>query len=120
MHHDATSDIFRYAEELRNNMTEAEQILWEALRKKQLNGMRFRRQHPINKYVLDFYCFKKKLSIELDGKYHAEKAQQFYDEDRTKNLAALGIREIRFSNEEVMNDLKGVLERIKQFSISKI
>lgn len=67
--------------------------------------MRFRRQHPINKYVLDFYCFKKKLSIELDGKYHAEKAQQFYDEGRTKNLADLGIREIRFSNEEVMNDL---------------
>lgn len=115
MHHDATAAIFRNAEELRKNMTEAEQILWAALRNKQLNGLKFRRQHPIKKYILDFYCFKKKLSIELDGKYHSEKAQQFYNEDRTKNLSALGIREIRFSNDEVMNNLERVLDIICKF-----
>ena len=56
MHHGATPEIFRNAETLRNQMTEAERVLWEALREKQLYGFKFRRQHPVNKYVLDFYC----------------------------------------------------------------
>ncbi len=120
MHHGATREIFQNAEALRNQMTEAEQVLWEALREKQLYGFKFRRQHPVNKYVLDFYCHQARLAIELDGKYHEEDGQRFYDADRTSNLEELGIRVIRFQNEEVLENLHEVLEKIREEVMKRI
>ena len=115
MHEGATPQIFNNAKELRKNMIPAEQELWETLRNKQLDGLKFRRQHPINKYVLDFYCHKAKLGIELDGEYHEEKGQQFYDNDRTANLKELkNIHIIRFSNREVFDNLERVLDTIRK------
>ena len=120
MHHGATPEIFSNAEALRNQMTEAELMLWEALREKRLDGFKFRRQHPVNKYVLDFYCHRAKLAIELDGKYHEEDTQRFYDADRTNNLEELGIRVIRFQNEEVLEKLDDVLKGIRKEVMKRI
>lgn len=69
----ASPEIFRRAEILRNNMTGAEQMLWDKINYKQLKGYRFRRQHPINRFIADFYCHKAKLVIELDGNIHDKK-----------------------------------------------
>lgn len=112
LHDDAKPQIFQNARSLRKNQTPAEQALWQALKGKQLKGFKFRRQHPIKKFVLDFYCHAVKLGIELDGKYHEDKTQQFYDKDRAEILEELGIEVIRFSNQAVLGDLAGVLEEI--------
>ena len=79
--------IFQNARNLSENMTEAEELLWEELRLKKLDGFKFRRQHPIGIHILDFYCFKKRLGIELDGGYHNVRTQQQADECRTNILA---------------------------------
>lgn len=70
MFYSAPPYAFERARELRMNMTQAEEILWEHLKKKQLNGYKFRRQHPVFKFIVDFYCHKAKLVVELDGEYH--------------------------------------------------
>lgn len=119
LNEDAPPPVFKNAEVLRGNMTEAEKLLWEKLRKKQLDGFRFRNQHPISHYILDFYCFKSKLGIEVDGEYHNTKPQQFYDEERTEHLKALGIKIIRFSNQEIFDNMESVLETIKKECLSR-
>ena len=96
---------------LRADMTPAEARLWEALRAKRLNGLRFRTQHPVGKFVLDFYCPACKLAIELDGSVHDENAEQ--DAARTGHLEAYGYRVLRFSNEQVMAELPAVLAQIR-------
>ena len=98
---------------LRNNMTEPEIILWHHLSKKQLEGLKFRRQHPILRYILDFYCHEIRLCIEIDGRSHSRIFEKIHDEDRTQNLAEFGITVLRFSNEAVLNDIDTVLERIR-------
>ncbi len=98
------------ARALRKNMTEAEQVLWAALRYQKARGLRFRRQHPVNRFVLDFFCPSAKLAVELDGPVHDRQAER--DEERTRVLKAAGYRVIRFRNEEVLNDLPSVLQRI--------
>ena len=113
MHDGAHQKVFDNARKLRGKMTEAERILWSNLRMKSL-GLKFRRQHPINKYVWDFYCHEKRLSIELDGKYHNKESQKQHDRERTKYLNSVGIREIRFSNDQVKNNIEVVLTRIKE------
>lgn len=107
-----SDEILLRARELRRNATDAEQTLWNALRDRQLAGLKFRRQHPIDRFILDFYCHEKRLAIELDGGYHAEDEQRIYDEERTTLLAAQGIKVLRFWNHEVLNNLEGVLEAI--------
>jgi len=107
----AKPDIFRKAEILRSNMTEAEKILWEKLRKNQL-GVRFKAQHPIESFIADFYCHKKKLVIEVDGEYHVK--QKEYDEGREAEIEKYGITIIRFNNSEVFVDLENVMEKIKE------
>ncbi len=102
----ADSLIFENAHKLRENMTEAEKLLWEELRLKKVNGYKFRRQHPLGIHILDFYCFKKKLGIELDGRYHETKTQQEADNIRTDILAKQNIKIIRFKNEEVIIKIK--------------
>ena len=99
------------AREHRREPTPAEERLWEAVRDQQVRGLQIRRQHPVGPFILDFYCPKKKLCIELDGSVHD--GREMMDEARTEALGTLKIRVIRFRNEEVMNDLPFVLQRIE-------
>jgi very-short-patch-repair endonuclease len=95
----------------RQEPTAAEAALWSALRRQRLCGLPFRRQHPVDRFILDFYCPRKKLAVELDGASHD--GREIMDHARTDALATLNIRVIRFRNEEVLNDLPSVLQRIK-------
>ena len=112
MNHQAKATMFERARLLRQNETPAEKKLWTHLKDKQLDGIKFRRQHPIGRYILDFYCHKNKLGIEIDGGYHQDKLQQWVDKDRTQYLEELGLRVIRFTNEEVMSQIERVLDKI--------
>ena len=109
----APSDSFTKAQFLRRNETKAEKLLWEKLRNNQLEGLKFRRQHPVNIYIADFYCHKFKLIIELDGDYHNQEEQKQKDEVRTEVLRLNGLKIIRFKNEEVEQDINQVLTTIK-------
>ena len=94
-------------------MTEAEEVLWRELRNHRFHGVRFRRQHPVGqRYILDFYCAKIKLGIEIDGKIHQKKDIKNNDKFRTESLNAKGIRVLRFSNLEVTEKLPSVLAKI--------
>ncbi len=95
---------------LRQTPTTPERLLWSSLRDRQLGGFKFRRQHPVGPYVLDFYCPVAKLGIEVDGGIH--NALTEYDEDRTAHVERYGYRVIRFTNEEVLDRLESVLRRI--------
>ena len=110
----APAEIFLKAKELRDRMTTAEQILWEAVKGNKLNGQKFRRQHPIGLYIVDFYNHKNKLVIELDGGYHENEEQKIKDVEREKNLNFNGLKVIRFKNELVINNLPFVLEKINE------
>ncbi|GGG39324.1 hypothetical protein GCM10011344_45230 [Dokdonia pacifica] len=109
MHGEAKSDKFAFAEYLRKNATPEETKLWEYL-KQRPKGYKFRRQHPFNDYILDFYCHRAKLSIEIDGPIHSTQKQ--YDKDRTSVINEYGISEIRFSNEEIRTNFRKVKETI--------
>ena len=93
-------------------MTEAEKILWYRLRNRKLNGLKFRRQHPIDRFVADFFCVEKELVIEIDGGIHNETNIKELDENRTYELERFGLKVLRFSNEEVENEIEKVLEKI--------
>ena len=88
-------------------MTDAERFLWKALRSKKINGHRFRRQHPIGQYIADFACIEQRIVIELNGGQHQE--QNIFDEQRSVCLQAQGWRVLRFWNNEVLNNIDGVL-----------
>lgn len=120
MFYGASPKIFENANVLRANMTEAENILWNRLRKNQLNGYKFRRQHPIDTFIADFYCHAGQLVVEIDGKIHQDKTIKEYDEGRTYEIEHLGIKVIRFSNEEIKNNIEKVIERIKSFLNSPV
>lgn len=111
----ASAKKFAFAEDLRRNMTETEKILWEELRLKKCEGLKFRRQHPYGKFVLDFYCYSEKLCIEIDGGIHKEKRNVDYDKVRTKILKDNGNDEIRFTNQEILEDIEKVKVRIKKW-----
>ena len=111
MHRGAKSKIFEYAAELRVEMTEAELVLWEYLKTKPY-GLKIRRQHPIAKFILDFYGHAASLSIEADGGYHLKDDQKNIDAERTEYLKQNGITEYRFTNEEVVEDSKNSFVRI--------
>jgi very-short-patch-repair endonuclease len=100
------------ARELRKGMTPAEKKLWQYLRNQQLDGAHFRKQHAVGAYIVDFYCAKSKLVIEVDGDSHAEQVE--YDAERTRWLNEdRRYRVIRFTNREVMHNIEGVLEVIR-------
>ena len=103
--------VFR--KNLRNNSTSAEATLWLQLKNSQLDGRKFRRQHSVGAYILDFYCPAEKLCIELDGADHYTSNGEAYDEERTKYLNSLNIRVIRFENKEVFQAIEYVLGRIR-------
>jgi very-short-patch-repair endonuclease len=112
IYYGARPEILGIAYDLRNRMTETEKILWKRLRNRQLKGLRFRRQHPIGGFVVDFFCYEAKLIIELDGEVHNNDFQKERDIERTRILTNLGLREIRFKNEEVFNNLNEVIKKI--------
>lgn len=113
LHKMASPKLFEFARVLRQNQTEAENLLWQKIRNKQINNLKFRRQHPLNKYIADFYCHEKKLVIELDGSIHDGKEKKEDDFNRTYVLKEFDITVIRFRNEEVMNTIEFVVEQIK-------
>ena len=103
-----------FSEENRNNPTEAESVLWEALKGKSI-GIKFRRQHIISDFIVDFFCAELGLTIEIDGGYHNNPPQMKSDAERTEALSKLGYIELRFTNEEVLGDIDGVLQKISNF-----
>ena len=115
LHKGAIGKLFEYSRELRQVSTEAEKLLWSELRNRKLNRLKFRRQHPIDKYIADFYCHERKLIIELDGTIHNEKENADYDRARTIELSGFEIRVLRFKNSEVENNMEEVLNKVKRF-----
>jgi very-short-patch-repair endonuclease len=97
---------------LRNDPTPAEQALWKELKQSNLGGYKFRRQHSVGRYILDFYCPSQRLAIELDGDSHFTEEAIEYDRERTVFLNALNIRVLRFLNTDVHENLDAVYERI--------
>lgn len=98
--------------ELRKNQTDAEALLWACLRRKQFGGFKFRRQHPIRRYVADFCCIEEKLIIELDGEVHNDADRHDYDRRRDNELRSRGFRVMRFRNEAVLEQTENVLRKI--------
>jgi very-short-patch-repair endonuclease len=95
---------------LRKEMTDAEQALWRILRGRRLSGLKFRRQHPFGDYILDFVCLENRLAIEVDGGQHVEHAE--YDEGRTQLLQKADFYVLRFWNDEVLQEIEAVKEKI--------
>ena len=108
--HGADLNTKRKARVLRKSMTSAEKTLWNKLRRGQLKGMYFRRQHPYGIYILDFFCHDANLAIEVDGAVHLGSKE--YDEERTQYLESTGLIVIRFSNEEIEENVDKVIESI--------
>ena len=102
-----------YGRDMRKQPTPAEEVLWEALRGQKL-AVKFRRQHAIESYIVDFVTIPDKLIVEVDGDVHAEASQAEYDAGRTHTLRGLGYEVLRFSNEEVLNQLNKVLMTIQE------
>lgn len=111
-------EIKMRARKLRNNQTPTEKILWEEIRKRQIKNLRFLRQYPIifsisgkvNYFIADFYCHDKKTILEIDGQIHLR--QKDYDQMREETLKEMGFEVIRFTNEEILNNLDKVLEKL--------
>ena len=109
----AKPEVFENAKELRKSQTEAEKALWEALRSRRCGGLKFRRQHPVKDFILDFYCHEYLLGVEVDGLIHENYEAKEYDLNRTAELENLAITILRFKNEEVLTDLSKVLTKIR-------
>ncbi len=115
MFYGAPPVVFEKARQLRNNMTKHETIIWEQLKRNKILGLRFKAQHPIHKYAVDFYCHKLRLAIEIDGENHQKPSQLEYDVGRTADLNNFGIHVMRFTNLEVESNLENVVEQIRAF-----
>lgn len=102
-----------YRKRLRHHATEAERVLWQYIRRKKLMGRKFRRQFSVHNYILDFYCFEEKLTIELDGKYHYTYQGVLADRERDECLKQQGIKVLRFENKRVFEELAMVLKEIQ-------
>jgi len=101
---------------LRKRPTDAEQLLWYSLRMKQMEGLKFRRQQPIDKYIVDFVCFEKRIIIEVDGGQHAARSNE--DGERDAYLQQYGFKVLRFWNNEVLQNTRGVLAIIRENCLS--
>ena len=99
------------AKKLRKNLTAEERILWSCLRNRSISKVKFRRQVPIGRYIVDFICYEKNLVIEIDGSQHAE-VQKIYDEKRDNYLRGMGYNVVRFWNSDVKDNLEGVIHRV--------
>ena len=114
MFYDADSKTFEFAKNLRRGMTITEIILWKKLKDREKFKVKFRRQHPISNYVVDFYCHEFKLAIEIDGEIHDSEENHEKDLNRTAELNRFGIKIIRFTNGQIHEQLDWVLTRIKE------
>jgi very-short-patch-repair endonuclease len=112
MHYDAEPEPFVFAKELGQKETKSENILWNRIKNRQLLGLKFRRQHPINKYIADFYCHEVKYVIELDGEYHSDLEQAKYDFNRDAEMRELGIYVKRIKNDFILLDLENTINEI--------
>ncbi len=111
MFYGAKREIFQNAELLRKNLTQAERILWSKLNNKQL-GVRFKAQHPIDLFIVDFYCHRCKIVVEIDGEIHAFLTE--YDAGRTFELESWGLLVLRFKNKEIFENIDKVVDKIKE------
>jgi very-short-patch-repair endonuclease len=118
MYFRAKPGTFETARILRKNMTFPEKVLWERLKGNQISGLRFRRQHPIDIFIADFYCHKARLVIEVDGSIHKEQFE--YDDGREAEIEKYDIMIIRFTNNEVINDIETVINKIKEVIIERM
>jgi type I restriction enzyme R subunit len=110
-----SSGLKELARELRKKQTSAEEMLWALLRNRQLLGFKFRRQHQFGDYVADFYCHEAKLVIECDGRVHQANEQWYHDQNRDAYMIGQGLRVLRFSNGQILNDTEKVLDEIAGF-----
>ncbi len=115
LHKNSKASTFEHARSLRHAQTKAEQLLWEALRNNQVCNLKFRRQHPFDNYILDFYNHKMKLTIEVDGEVHNDPEVAAYDKARTNNLNESGLTVLRFTNNAVESNLKLVIKKIEDW-----
>jgi very-short-patch-repair endonuclease len=115
MFYGASRNTFNKAHELRRIMTDAEKSLWEELKNRKIFKSRFRRQHPVDIFIVDFYCHEFKLAIEIDGEIDLNQEVAEYDDGRTHDLEKLGIRILRFTNQQVFTDMNTILREILQF-----
>jgi len=118
MYYGAKSETFEAARILRENMTFQEKLLWDRLKLKQICGVKFRRQHPIDFFIADFYCHEAKLVVEIDGEIHDKKKD--YDDGRSAEMEKYFIKVIRFTNSEVENNIGLVIKKIKDETRSRI
>jgi len=107
-----SAELIERSREMRHVSTPAEQTLWRYLRNRRMDELKFRRQHPIGRFILDFYCEDLKLAIEVDGSGHLESDQEQYDAVRTQALNDLGIQVLRFWNDDVLERTELVLDEI--------
>jgi very-short-patch-repair endonuclease len=112
MYYGASPSIFEKAKKLRNEMTEAEIKLWEFLSNNKVMGLRFKAQHPIYMFIVDFYCHSLRLVIEVDGSIHNLPEKTEYDENRTYELNRFNLKVIRFPNEQIINDFTNIKKEI--------
>jgi very-short-patch-repair endonuclease len=106
-------------QQLRNALTPAEARLWMQLRNSQLAGRKFRRQHSVGPFVLDFYCPQEQLAVELDGAAHDHERAAERDEARTRYLGSVGVTVVRFENRDVIDNLESVLQTIRSHFATK-
>lgn len=109
-----SKNLIKAARSLRKESTDIERFLWKHLRRRQLNGLKFRRQQPIGKYSVDFVCFEKQIVVEVNGGQHQEKRDKDIERDRW--LQNQGFKVLRFWDNEVLKNIKGVLEVIRESS----
>ena len=107
------SKLKNLRKKLRKNQTPAESLLWSKIRNKQLNDLKFYRQYSVGRYILDFYCPSERLAIELDGGQHNKNEGRVYDEQRTAYLNGCNIKVLRFWNNDINDNLEGVIESIQ-------
>ncbi|MEI6429711.1 MAG: DUF559 domain-containing protein, partial [Pseudanabaena sp. ELA607] len=108
----AVTTLLEQVRELRKNQTSAEKVFWEIVRTKRFLGLKFRRQHQIGNYIVDFYCHDRKLVIELDGEIHNQPEQQQRDRQRSEYLNSLGLTVLRFTNQEIFQNLETILQTL--------
>jgi very-short-patch-repair endonuclease len=112
MFYGAEPYIFARAKALRQNMTPAEVKLWDRLKNNQLGGFRFKAQHPVYKFIVDFYSHKARLVVEVDGEIHKNSVE--YDQNRTTELEKYELKIIRFTNQEIETNIEDVVKRIRE------
>ncbi|MCW3125551.1 MAG: hypothetical protein JWO03_1209 [Bacteroidetes bacterium] len=115
MHYGANTKLFLFAEKMRKNPTPTEKIMWDILRKVPFKSYGFRRQHPIGKFIPDFYSHQLKLIVEVDGGYHLTREQREFDVFRDADMAEFAISILRFTDKDVLNNTSLIVEMIGRF-----